>query len=307
MHLSKQIPVMAVLILVACGSDGGRASPSTTPPASTTDAIPEQTSPDTTTEDTAPTSVTTSTASTTASSSASPQAAAAGALPHGGEPFALDPANFTTEIDNPYWPMKPGTRWKYREIDADGDPLDVVVVVTNDTKKLANGITGRVVRDTVSQDGEIVEDTFDWYAQDRDGNIWYLGEDTAEFDQGVVVTKDGSWEAGVDNALPGVALPANPQPGMKYRQEYYAGHAEDNGEVLSVTEETEVPFGKFTEVLMTKDTSAIDTTLVENKFYAKGVGPVQTVDLTGGGHEELISVDQAPPGAGTGPLGAPNP
>lgn len=143
-------------------------------------------------------------------------------LPQGADPGELDPADFTTEIDNPYWPMAPRTRWIYREIDEKGKEVKVVVVVTTETKKIANGVTARVVRDTVTEDGELIEDTKDWYAQDAEGNIWYLGEHTAEFEDGKLTTKEGSFEAGVDGALPGIIMPAHPQPGMTYRQEYYA-------------------------------------------------------------------------------------
>ncbi len=229
-------------------------------------------------------------------------------LPRGAEPVELDPADFTTEIDNPYWPMTPGTRWTYREVDEEGKELQVVVVVTTETKKIANGITARVVRDTVTQDGQLIEDTFDWYAQDKDGNVWYLGEDTAEFENGQITTKSGSFEAGVDGAEAGIAMPAEPRPGLKYRQEYYKGEAEDNGEVLSTKEMAEVPFGLFKKVLLTKDTITIEPDVLEYKLYAKNVGPVLVLGVSGGGgREELISVDQAPAGAGTGPLGSPNP
>jgi hypothetical protein len=229
-------------------------------------------------------------------------------LPQGDEAVELDPADFTTDIDNPYWPMAPGTRWTYRETDAEGNVSEIVMVVTTETKQIANGIVARVVRDTVSQDGEIIEDTFDWYAQDSDGNIWYLGEDTAEFEDGEIISTSGSFEAGVDGALPGIILPADPQPGMKYREEYYAGEAEDNGEVLSVEEMAEVPYGQFQDVLLIKDTITIEPDVLEYKLYALGVGPVLILDVSGGaGREELIKVDQAPPTAGTGPLGNPNP
>jgi hypothetical protein len=229
-------------------------------------------------------------------------------LPQGSEPVDLESADFTTEIDNPYWPMEPGTRWTYREIDEEGREVDVVVIVTSETKKLANGVTARVVRDTVSQDGQLIEDTFDWYAQDNDGNVWYLGEDTAEFENGEISSRDGSWEAGVDGALPGVIIPAEPEPGLKYRQEYYEGEAEDNGEVLSTEEMAEVPFGQFDEMLLTKDTIALEPDVLEYKLYAKGVGPVLVLGVSGGaGREELVEVDQAPAEAGRGPLGSPNP
>ena len=240
------------------------------------------------------------------SSDDAPSPAAGFDLPTGDEPVELDPSEFTTEIDNPYWPMEPGTRWTYLEIDEEGSEVKVVVIVTNETKLIANGITARVVRDTVTLDGEIIEDTKDWYAQDAAGNIWYLGEDTAEFENGRITTRSGSFEAGVDGALPGIIIPADPQPGMKYRQEYYAGEAEDNGEVLSVHEMAEVPFGHFTDMLLTKDTVALEPDVLEYKLYAPGIGPVLTLGVSGGGgREELIDMGTAPASAGTGPLGSP--
>ncbi len=228
-------------------------------------------------------------------------------LPVGAETVELDPAGFTTEIDNPYWPMTPGTRWIYRETSASGSVLQVEVVVTNLTKQIANGITARVVRDTVSRDGAIVEDTFDWYAQDSAGNIWYLGEDTAEFENGQLVSRAGSFEAGVDGAQAGIALPADPVVGMRYRQEYYRGQAEDNGEVLSIGEQVDIAFGSFHEVLLTADTSTIEPGVLEQKYYARGIGLVLVRDVNGGGGEELISMDMVDPGYATGPLGNPNP
>lgn len=229
-------------------------------------------------------------------------------LPQGDEPVTLDPAQFTTKIDNPYWPMRPGTRWTYRETDGQGAVQKVVVVVTHQTEKIANGVTARVVRDTVTEDGAITEDTRDWYAQDRQGNIWYLGEDTAEFEDGKITTRGGSFEAGVDGALPGIIIPADPDPGMQYRQEYYAGEAEDNGAVLSTNEMAEVPSGQFKDALLTKDTNALEPDVLEYKLYAEGVGPVLVLGVSGGaGREELLTMDRAPRSAGTGPLGTPNP
>jgi hypothetical protein len=235
-------------------------------------------------------------------------ASAAAALPKGSEPVELDPATFTANIDNRYWPMEPGTRWRYREIDEEGKELVVVVTVTTETKRLANGITARVVRDTVTEDGELIEDTVDWYSQDADGNVWYMGEDTAEFEGGEITTKGGSWEAGVDGALPGIMVPANPVAGLKYRQEYYAGEAEDNGEVLSVVEQVEVPAGHYTDALLTKDTNALEPKILEYKLYAPSVGPVLALGVSGGGgREELVKVDRvgtpAARAAGKAPLG----
>jgi hypothetical protein len=222
-------------------------------------------------------------------------AAATAGLPQGSEPVSLDPADFTTAIDNPYWPMKPGTRWVYRETDPDGGRLRVVVTVTNRTKRIANGITARVVRDTVTEDGQLVEDTFDWYAQDTEGNVWYLGELTKEYENGKVVSTEGSFEAGVDGAQPGIVMPANPTPGLSYRQEYYAGHAEDRAEVVSLDEQVEVPFGHFTDVVMTRDLNPLRPKILEYKFYARGVGPVLAVGISGGSdREELVRFGERP-------------
>ncbi|TAL42776.1 MAG: hypothetical protein EPN91_07610 [Salinibacterium sp.] len=227
-------------------------------------------------------------------------------LPRGNEKVTLDPAKFSTQIDNPYWPMKPGTRWTFRETDAEGTVFTVVVIVTDKTKTIANGIKARVVRDTAYQGNEIVEDTFDWYAQDSFGSIWYLGEDTAEFEHGKVVSRAGSFEAGLHGAQAGVLLPGHPQVGQSYREEYQAGEAEDNGEILSLVEQADTPFRHFTDMLLIKDTSAIEPDVVEYKFYARGFGAVLTLDVSGGsGREELVKVDKAPAGAGTGPLGHP--
>ena len=159
--------------------------------------------------------------------------AAASPLPQGSEPVELDPAEFTTEIDNPYFPMVPGSRRVFRETDAEGAVRRVVVTVTNTTKTII-GIETRVVHDIVTEDGQVTEDTYDWYAQDVEGNLWYLGEDTKEYENGKLKTTEGSWEAGVDGAQPGMIVPAAPEARMAYREEYYAGQAEDSAEILSL-------------------------------------------------------------------------
>jgi hypothetical protein len=211
-----------------------------------------------------------------------------GSLPQGDEPVELDPADFVAEIDNPYWPMSPGSTWVYRETDAEGAVQRVEVTVTDRTKTIL-GIEATVVHDVVTEDGELIEDTFDWYAQDTAGNVWYLGETTKEFDNGKVSTTKGSWEAGVDGAQAGIIVPADPEVGMTYRQEYYAGEAEDEGEVLSLDERAEVPFGSFANLLMTKDTTPLEPDILEHKFYAEGVGPILALGLSGGvSREELL-------------------
>lgn len=234
------------------------------------------------------------------------------ALPQGDDPVELDPDAFTTGIDHPYWPMQPGTRWTYREVDEVGETLEVVVTVTSATKQVANGVTARVVRDTVTQGGDLVEDTFDWYAQDEQGTVWYLGEDTAEFEDGEITSREGSFEAGVDGAQAGVIMPADPAAGMTYRQEYYEGVAEDNGEVLSVREMADTPAGHFDDALLTKDTVGLEPEVLEYKLYAPGVGPVLTLGVSGGGgREELVEVTEvsarAAAAAGSTPLGEPYP
>ena len=214
-------------------------------------------------------------------------------LPQGSEPVKLDPADFTTRIDNPYWPMAPGDKWVYRETDS-GSEQRVEVTVTDKTKMIANGIEARVVHDVVTEDGQLVEVTDDWYAQDRAGNVWYLGEETAEYENGKVTTRSGSFEAGVDGAQPGIIMPANPRDGMAYRQEYYEGEAEDKAEVLSTEEKVEVPFGYFEGALLTKDLVPLEPRVSEYKLYARDVGPVLTVKTSGGsGREELISYTRA--------------
>jgi hypothetical protein len=229
-------------------------------------------------------------------------------LPLGDDPVELDPAEFTVDIDNPYWPMSPGSQWTYREIDEEGVELEVVVTVTTATKEIANGVTARVVRDSVTEDGVLIEDTIDWYAQDADGTIWYLGEDTAEFEDGEIVSTAGSFEAGVDGALPGIVVPAEPAAGMRYRQEYYEREAEDNGEILSTEEQVDVPTGHYDDVILTKDTITIQPDVLEYKLYARDIGPVLVFGVAGGGgREELVAFGQADPAvaeaAGTTRLG----
>ena len=205
-------------------------------------------------------------------------------LPQGSDPVTLDPADFGGPIDNPLWPMAPGTTWVYKE----GRTQRVNISVKARTKEIL-GIDATVVHDVVSARGQLVEDTLDWYAQDHCGNIWYLGEKTAEYEDGVVVSTAGSWEAGVDSAYPGVVVPADPSVGVTYRQEYYAGEAEDAAQVLSTTERVQVPYGYFQDTLLTKDFTPLHPKILEYKFYAKGVGPVLVLGVSKGSQrEELI-------------------
>jgi hypothetical protein len=199
------------------------------------------------------------------------------------------PADFSTRIDNPWWPMRPGSRWVYRETDSDGARQRVVVTVTRHTKLIANGVRARVVRDIVTESGKPVEVTSDWYAQDRRGNVWYLGEDTTEYENGRPVSKEGSWEAGVDGAKPGIIMRAHPRAGMRYRQEYYKGHAEDRARIVSLREKAEVPYRFFRRTLTTREDTPLEPKVLEYKFYARGVGPVLAITASGGSdREELL-------------------
>lgn len=194
---------------------------------------------------------------------------------------AIDPAAFTTRIDNPYLPLIPGTRTIYQADTGEGRQTTTRTEVTRDTK-MVMGVNTVVVHDTVTTDGAVSEDTFDWYAQDRDGNVWYFGEDTKAFDGGAVDTT-GSFQAGIGGALPGIVMPADPQVGDHYRQEYARGVAEDAGEVLSLTGSETTPLtGPTAALLVTRDTDLLDPTgPAENKYYARGIGLVLTTQ-TGG-------------------------
>ena len=150
-------------------------------------------------------------------------------------------------------------------------------------RKTVMDIAATAVGDSVYVDDELVEDTYDWFAQDRDGNVWYLGEDSKEYAGGEVVSTEGSWEAGVDGALPGIVMPSEPAVGGAFRQEFYAGEAEDMFEIIAVGGSTEVPAGRFNDVVTTRDWTPLEPEVIEEKQYAPGVGklrPVRSRQLT---------------------------
>jgi hypothetical protein len=211
-------------------------------------------------------------------------------LPQGGEQLTLDPSQFTVDITNQYWPMRPGDRWVYEDTDADGTTQHVEVTVLDTTKKMPNGVEAREVHDEVTTPShQLVEDTRDWYAQDTDGNLWYMGEQTAEYKNGKVDSTEGSWQAGKDGAQPGILLPAHPQRGMSYRQEYLEGQAEDAGLVLSTDEQVEVTTGHYQHAVMTRDSTPLEPDVAELKFYVPKVGPVLTVTVSGGADREELT------------------
>jgi hypothetical protein len=212
-------------------------------------------------------------------------------LPRGDDPVTLDPADFSADIDNRTWPMTVGSRWVYRVTDmSDGSTEREVITVTRRTKLIADGIRARVVSDIVrDRNGKPVEVTDDWYAQDSKGNVWYFGEHTISYEHGKR-SDNGSWEAGVKGAMPGVALPAAPFVGESYREEYSKGVAEDQSRVLALDAQVKVRAGHFKGALLTEDFSPIEPDVSELKFYAKGSGQaVLAIDVSGGSdREELI-------------------
>jgi hypothetical protein len=207
-------------------------------------------------------------------------------------PPVIDPASFSTKIDNPYLPLTPGTRMIYEADTADGKSR-TTTEVTRDTKKIM-GIDTVVVHDTVTLNGKPSEDTFDWYAQDREGNVWYFGEDTKDFSGGKVDT-GGSFEAGVNGAFAGIVMPAHPQVGDKYRQEFSKGVAEDTGEVLGLNSSETTPLtGPKDNLLVIADGDLLDPTAPpEHKYYAPGIGLILTTQQTDPAEREhAVSVEK---------------
>lgn len=193
---------------------------------------------------------------------------------------AIDAARFSSRVDNRYFPLAPGTRWVLAGVgDAEGE-VDTMEVL--DETRTVMGVECVVVSDVVSVDGDPVEITRDWYAQDADGNVWYFGEETAEYENGEIVSTAGSWEAGVDGAQPGIIMPADPQLGVIYRQEFYVGEAEDVAMVVELGATAETPFETFDDVLVTEDWTPLEPEVRERKSYAPGIGLVLERQTAGG-------------------------
>jgi hypothetical protein len=209
----------------------------------------------------------------TSSSSSSSQEEQKAYAPH------VNPADFTTTIDNEYFPMKPGTTFVY-----EGGAERGEMTVTSDTKKVM-GVQCVVVDHREWEGGKLIERTYDWFAQDKKGTVWYFGEDTKEYENGKVVSTKGSWEAGVDGAKPGIIMPADPKVGQSYRQEYYPGEAMDMAKVLSLNASVTVPYGSFDRALETREWTPLQPGFSEKKYYVGGVGP-----LGNPGDQALIDV-----------------
>jgi hypothetical protein len=207
-------------------------------------------------------------------------------------PGQIDPGNFVSVIDNQYFPLTPGTTFIHRG-ETEGVPTRDVMTVTQETKEIL-GVTTTVVYHLSYENRVLVEETFDWFAQDVDGNVWYFGEDTKELDEnGNVVSTEGSWEAGVDGAEPGIIMLADPKKGDKYRQELAPDVAEDMAQVIGFEDSLCVRYGCFEDVLVTKEWSPLEKGVVEYKYYAKDVGFIFGVMVKGGDEQtELVRVRQ---------------
>jgi hypothetical protein len=195
-------------------------------------------------------------------------------------------------IDNPLFALTPGDSWSYESTGT--DEVETIEVIVLDETRIVMGIQATVVRDTVTVDGEVIEDTYDWYAQDASGNVWYLGEDTKEYEAGAVVSTAGSWEAGIDGAMPGIVMEANPEVGDAYRQVFFEGEAEDLAEVVRVGVSENVAFGSFDDVTVIKEWNPLMPDVVEEKYYAAGVGMILEVGVKGGNERiELLDFQAA--------------
>lgn len=204
---------------------------------------------------------------------------------------AIQPAGFTHPVSNPWFPLEPGTTTVLRGTD-DGERLRERVRVTDRTRVI-EGVSTRVVRDVLRRaDRSLAEATSDWYAADDDGNVWYFGERTATYDRhGHLQSREGSWQAGVDGAVAGLIMPADPKATDAYRQEYWAGHAEDQAWIVGFKAGVRVPMRRFHHVLRTFEWSRLEPGVISTKIYARGVGIVRERDVSGGSETfEVVGV-----------------
>lgn len=201
---------------------------------------------------------------------------------------AINPTNFVATIDNPFFPLVPGTTFVYEGQTPDGLEHDEFAVTHN--TRVILGVTCTEVHDTVTTNGVLTEDTLDWFAQDATGNVWYFGENTHELADGLISTIDGTFMGGVDGAQPGIIMEAHPAIGDFYRQEFDLDNAEDFAEVVGLSASVTVPYGTFMNCLDTRETTPLEPDLHEHKFYAAGVGNVLATDEDTGARTELIQI-----------------
>jgi hypothetical protein len=276
MHRSIVVSLMLIVVVAACG--GPSPSVTTASPGAPTSAA----------------SMASDTPSATPTLAPTPTPVAAVRNPAvltGPAPYApaIDPADFSTTIDNPFLPWTPGAFWAY-----EGGNERIEITVTPETR-LVMGVTTVVVRDQVFVDGKLFEDTFDWYAQDRFGNVWYFGEATLSYEDDPAGDPAGSWEAGVDGAQPGIVMLADPWVGDVYRQEYLVGEAEDVAMIRAIGGSIKVPFGDYTDVLVTEDWTMLMPEQIEHKTYARGIGFVHET-VVAGDPETVVLIEYKPAG-----------
>jgi hypothetical protein len=224
------------------------------------------------------------------SRSSSPSTPATSSRPAPAYHPTINPADFSAKVDHRYFPLTPGSA-KVFEGSRDGKPMRTEFVITHRTRTVM-GVKCVVVEDTVTSNGALVEKTQDWFAQKKDGSVWYFGENTAEYVNGVVSSTHGTWEAGVDGAVPGVIMHAHPSVGTEYYQEYRPGEAEDRAKILTLDSTIKVPAGKYSNVITTEDSDPLNPDKTDKKWYASGVGVVRSVRIKSDSREQssLVSV-----------------
>jgi hypothetical protein len=202
---------------------------------------------------------------------------------------AVHPSAFVARVDNAWFPLIPGTVYVYRGV-KDGRPSRDVVMVTRGTRTI-EGVKTTSVRDDLYVEGRLAERTTDWYAQDRDGNVWYVGEATRELDRhGRTTSTEGSWQTGVHGAQAGVFMPAKPAVGQSFRQEYLKGHAEDHFAVAAFDAHVRVPWGRSDHALRTREWTPLEPGVIDAKYYVRGIGTVLEQTVKGGNERnELVS------------------
>ena len=197
----------------------------------------------------------------------------------------IDPSDFVLPVDNPYFPLEPGTTYRFEGIKEGRRAVDVFYV-SSDTRTIL-GVANTVVVDKLYVDGRLEEIAHDWYTQDRQGNVWYFGETIKEFDrQGNQIPAKGAWQAGVDGARPGIVMPAQPKVGDVFRPEYYQGTAEDRYRVLDLSAEVTVSYGSFSHVLVMSEQTRLEPGVLGLKFHALGIGQIKE-SVPEGPHETL--------------------
>jgi hypothetical protein len=212
---------------------------------------------------------------------------AAGAASLGGGAFAAGPGGFADRVTNPWFPLRPGTTYVYTGV-SDGQPSRELFTVTRLTKTI-QGVRCTVVHDRLFLRGRLRERTTDWYAQDRRGAVWYFGEQTAELDaRGRVTSTEGTWRSGVDGAKAGIYMPARPRVGQSFRQELYAGHAEDHFGVLSLNASVTVPYVSSRHALLTKEWTPLEPDVLDHKLYVRGIGTVKEQTVKGGSERNVL-------------------